>query len=440
MQYESLGIVRIVLDKFGIVFREETKSKSIVFSGKTNQNRKDLLTSMVFALRQVGISASHQQKSTHSSGAGHIETDDGIYIVLKPTIGATENLKITGSKLTEFGTDQYLINVFNPKEQVKCRSFSSADQIKDSIMNHLNNNPDVSEAIVSTFDQYFKSFDHTVIDWNPLVSQTEKNELAKHIGEPLLGYIAFKRNDWNKITNSSILDFPIKSFKVPIYSNHSEIDSIFIDRSDKIHYISNKVTRGARASFFTNILPIIDKVDRSNLNSTLYNLVQVARKVDNPERNGKKIVYEFGLNYVLGMNVSNPYKIFTDIVSGNVTEELLSVVKKIKTFLSTNSRPYKDVVLSKLNMDNGFSSLTVFLCQEITRVLNEPENNSLLVDLISGKKFYQASLNTNLWNSGQVFYTIAESGNLNLRIVGDKSTYGDIHAGHGLLNYALIGG
>jgi hypothetical protein len=437
MQFESLAIVRLVLDKFGVQYKEETKSKSVVFSGKTGQNRKELLASMVFALRQVGISASHLKKSSHSSSSGHIETDDGIYIVLKPTVGATETLKINGSKLTEHGTDQYLVNALNPENSIKVRSFSSAKQIEDSIMAHLYGNPDVSEAIESTFRNYFASGDYSKIQWNPLVEQYEKNELAKHIGEPLLGYIAFKEKDWGAITGTTFLEFPIKSFKVPNQSNHSEIDSVFVDRFDHIHHISNKVTRGARASFFTNILPILDKVNSSNLNEPLRQLLYTSRSVVNPERNGKQIVYRFGLNYVLGMNLNNPYKVFSDISSKVESKELKEVVARIKRYLRNESRPYKDVVLSRLDAEHGYSSLTVFLCQEITRLLNEPETNNLLVKFISGKNFYQASLNTNMWNNGEVFYSIIQSGRLNLRIVGDKSSFGDIHAGHGLLNYAL---
>lgn len=437
MQFESYQTVKVALEQYGIDYTEERKAKSIIFRGKTNQNRKELLASMEFSLRQVGISAQYITKSNHSGSAGHIETDDRIYIVLKPLTGATENLKITGAKLTALGNEQVLVNAFEPEQQLKCRSFESAEAIRTSILTHLMQNPDVDEAIERTFMDYFNSDDQSRIEWNPLITQSQKNELAKHIGEPLLGYLAFKQKDWGRTVSLDMMTFPIKSFKVPIYSNHTEIDSIFVDRMDHIYYVSNKVTRGARASFFTNILPILLKVQDQNLNRPLRELVYTAKSVINPERNGKQIVYRFGLNYILGMNLNNPYKVFSDITSKKETKELAEVVKTIREFFNNNHRPYKEIVLSKLNKENGYSSLTVFLCQEIARLLNEETTNRLLVGLVAGKRFYQASLNTADWNNGIIRYTIEQSGKLNLRIIGDKSTYGDIHAGHGLLNYAL---
>jgi hypothetical protein len=437
MIFGSKETIKLVLKEYNITFKEEKTSKYIVFTGKTDKKRRELLASMVYTLRQLGISAQHLANSSKSHSSGHIETDDGVFIVLKPIKGATENLKINGSKLTEGGQTEYLLNALNPSDRIRCRSFTSADQIKNSIITHLSNNPDVSVPIVNTFINYFNSPNMDTIEWNPLVTQSEKNELAKYMGEPLLGYLAFRYTHWSSITGKNFLNFPIKNFKIPISANNTGIDSIFVDSKDYVHFISNKVTRGARASFFTNILPILKNVNRSNLNSVLSNFMDVVDSTNGGERSAKEIVYKFGLNYILGLNLANPYKVYEEIYSKVLSKETLKVITEIEGYLNRNSRPYKEVVLRNLTPEKGYSSVTVFLCQEIARLFNEIATNKLLVNLISGNEVNQAVLNTNLWNSGTIRYSIESSGQLSLRIVGDKSTYGDIKAGHGLINYSL---
>jgi hypothetical protein len=62
----------------------------------------------------------------------------------------------------------------------------------------------------------------------------------------------------------------------------------------------------------------------------------------------------------------------------------------------------------------------------------------IMKNILGGKNYYQANLNTNKLDKGELTFNIVKSGESILELTGTKSPYSDITAANGLLNYKLI--
>jgi hypothetical protein len=62
---------------------------------------------------------------------------------------------------------------------------------------------------------------------------------------------------------------------------------------------------------------------------------------------------------------------------------------------------------------------------------------NIMKNILGGKSYYQANLNTAKLDKGELAFNILKSGETTLEIIGTKSPYSDITAANGLINYKL---
>jgi hypothetical protein len=194
-----------------------------------------------------------------------------------------------------------------------------------------------------------------------------------------------------------------------------------MNRNKKLVPISNKFGEGAKASFFSNLLPKI-VANRKEIKKSwaLWNIVKAASEVDFDESRAKEIVYNYGVRTSLSIpkeEIAQPFvEVYKAIVSGGRSAAVRRVVDTIKRQTDRRS------VLDLLTHQNGYASITGYFTRTIATDLNNcPNSIEFLKELIAGKKFYQANLNIQNWMKGEVEYNYVSSGKVNLKIFGDKS-------------------
>jgi hypothetical protein len=407
------------LARFGCdLYTVETSPKRTMIRIQTAGDRRALLLQLAITLEGTYLA-----KSSHSSAGATVV--DNFVIIAKPIKGATENLHIKASGLASHGTQETL-DIFG-YEDVPCYTFTDWTQIAQSISDELCTNPNVSESIWGSFDIYFQDFLYypTGFNWSDDILPSEKNELGKYLGELLIGMLAF--NDMVPIVKD-----PVK-FIVPNSSCFSGIDCAIMQYDRKLVPISNKFGQGAKASFFTNLLPkIVSQKKRIKKSWALWKVLKAAEMADFDERRAKEIVYNYGVR-ALGLDIEEPYEVFKSIVNGKLAgRDVRSVVAAIR-----RGNP-SDSVLSLLKPEHGYSSITGYFTRRLARDLNNcPASIEFLKELIAAKDFYQVNLNPSKWMKGEIEYKYVPSGNVSLTMMGDKATLSDLGAKQGLVNYLM---
>jgi hypothetical protein len=399
----------------------ETSSTRSVYKIKWAGDRKSLLNDIEAFLKTFKFPYQRHQFS-HYSSVGHIQWEDNFFVV-KPLKGATENLQIKASTLASQGTLEVL-DLFGEKD-VECYTFKTARQLQDSIYKTLSDNPNVSNRILESINMFFVS---SVLKWHPDILSSEKNELGKYLGEVLIGYLALAGE-----LDAPFLNGKAKKFIIPVSSCFSGVDCAIITKNDELIPISNKFGIGAKASFFSNLLPTIlafeKKIPRGA--SVLRNIVAIAKLFPNPERKAKEIVYEYGCRHVLKIPVVDSYQVYRDIVAEKITKPTKTVLKQIGHVASPTVKAF-------LKKSKHFSSVTGFFCRRFATDLNENESSlEFLKELLAKKDFYQANLNIAKWLKGTIEYSFTQSGEIDLTFIGVKSSLSDIAAKQGLVNYQI---
>jgi hypothetical protein len=399
---------------------ETTKTRNI-FKIKCGGNRKEFLDQIETFLHSNEVDF-HREIRSYLSSYGHIQIDNN-FLLAKPIKGATENLHIKASGLASEGKLE-ILELFGEKD-VECYTFTKGSELIKSIANHLFGNPHISAPIQNTCLHLLNSDE---LFWEPDVLPSEKNELGKYLGEVLIGQLALEGK-----LNAPFLKGKAKKFIIPVSSCFSGVDCAIITKNDVVVPISNKFGIGARASFFTNLLPTIlafeKKIPRNA--TVLKNIVSVAKQFANPERKAKEIVYGYGCKFVLGVDVEDPYQIYRDIVARRISKPTREVIKLI-------SEDRNPLITSMLTKQNNYSSVTGFLCRKFADDLNtSPASLDFLKGLLAKKDFFQANLNITKWNKGIIEYSFTQSGEIDLTIIGDKSSLSDIAAKQGLVNYLI---
>lgn len=372
------------------------------------------------------IEGSVRIEKTHFSSVGCVKTGDQKTIfIAKPISGATENLRIKASSLSSGGTYEYL-NLFG-YENVPCYTFSNWNQLSSSIMTSLNENRYVSEHITSTFQEYFHRFPENPqkINWSDGVLVSEKNELGKYLGELMVGVLAF--GGYVPIVEN------IAKFVVPVSSCFSGIDCAIINYNGTVVPISNKFGQGAKASFFSNLLPKIVRQKRKvNKNWSLQNVLDAAERVDYDERRAKEIVYNYGVKTTLNLDIETPFNVYKSIQNREETDDVRRVVSSIR------EKSTSENILSLLKPEHGYSSVTGFFTRSLAADLNACSDSiDFMKGLLAAKGFFQVNLNRVKWNKGEIEYSYVKSGDVSLTLIGDKSSLTDITAKQGLVNYLL---
>lgn len=347
--------------------------------------------------------------------------------------GATENLKIQSDKLIRSGKfEERTLN----GQDITCAVFTTAEKLENSILKALKDNKNVGPHIYDVVQDYFKSDNLKKLEWNDSFRSSDINELGKYLGELIIGVIVLRGKTNGKFSTDIFQGERIKEFIVPDDPSFSGVDSAFVKEDGTLIPISSKLGAGAKASFFTNLLPkVIDKRDLKN--SVIKDIAAIAKSVGvtraslYAKKGAKEITYEYGIRKILGIDskkVPNTYQVFLDAKKNKITKELMLVINAIR----------ENPDIEKIVKDKLPFSMTSAFSREIARRLNS-DNDSLdiVTNVLAGKEFYQANLDVNKWKNGEVFFKILPSGKAKVSFIGSKAAIMDIEAKQGLVNYEL---
>ena len=302
------------------------------------------------------------------------------------------------------------------------------------------------------FEFFYENIESDVskINWNANIQGGDKTEIGKYIGELLPGFLILSK----KFSAFSQTDFVytghLPEYIVPEDPSFSGVDSIFdyreVQQNGGISPISSKYGVGAKASFWSNIMPEVlkypDKFKSLPSTSTIKRLISVASNYTNVERSGRSIVFEYGMQYFLGDYVHDPDEIYKKIVASKtpVDGEVASVIRSAKNKISTlNSSVYKETTAPVLikNLKGG-KSLTSIFSRAIADELNADTTTvNAIKELVSGKNFFQLNLDESKFKKGQIYFNVKRSSAVQITFTGSKAATNDIAAKQGTVNYLL---
>lgn len=392
---------------------------------------------------------------------GRKPTDEGYLHIncIDKVKNGRATMQIESSKLINLGAD-IIVDSLNGQTNVPCKAFSSATDLAKSIINGLEEEPSVPDYITEQFVEYFANdlLDGIKgITWNSGIGDKEKNTLGAYLGELLIGYMALSK-DANAFTVPEIVAYEIDYFAVPTDPSFPGIDSFIqyknrgVNSSGGKYLISSKAGKGAKASIWNNVMPLVVNAKKKNAagwralprDSVLKKLVTSFQAVANGANNGKKVVYHFGVNYILkqAATADTAYTLFRQLKSGKLSSDNASLVQTARTVQAgLNKQNYpeatKSDVTSNLN-SAGAKAMTIFFCRYIAdELMREPEAINLILSCLSGKKFYQANLNMSKWRNGEISFSTTHVTNTTIKVTGTKSATNNLDANQGTVNYEL---
>ena len=376
------------------------------------------------------------------SGYVHIDCVDKVINAGKTSI------QIESSKLINKGSS-LIIEFLNNESDVPCKTFKTKEELASSIISGLNSEPSVPEYIAEQFTEFFNGHlvgNGTSISWNAGIEDREKNSLGAYLGELLIGYMALAK-ETAVFSEPEIVKYPIEYFAVPTDTSFPGIDSFIQYKNGGRFLISSKAGSGAKASIWNNLIPLVvtyqTKGNSLPRNSALSNLVRAFKSIPNAANNGKKVVYQYGMNYVLGVsaNPTDSYSFFNQLKSNKLDETskyLLTKAIEIQASLNKGKFPTASSSDVTRNLNDAGKGMTAFFSRYIAdQLMAEPDSLTVLANRLSGKKFYQANLDMTRWKRGEIKFTTTHVKETELKIIGSKSATNQLEASQGTVNYEL---
>ncbi len=313
--------------------------------------------------------------------------------------------------------------------------FSNVRQIEDSILAGLDQIEKSKEKTYKTFEDFFRA-GYDQLHWSSDLDHAMISKYGIYISELLIGSYLLQ----NKL---EVFDIPMSDakairFYLPIDPAFSGVDSLVLLEDGRWLPISSKFGGGSKASIFSNLMETGLKEFADLKQSVFKDMCQVALFCGiTPEdlaakKKGKHIVYAYGAWNLLGIDrdeLSLPIKAFTDYKMGiGESPDTLKVLESI-----TKSDRLTSQIAEKLPL-----SMTAFFTRGIADALNrDTESLSTMLDILSVKDYWQASMNVNMWQSGLIKFTMTQSKKSAIKIIGNKSAIADIDAKQGMVNFAL---
>jgi len=382
-----------------------------------------------------------------------VRLDDGTYGFLpltsiqKPTEQKVR-YNIESHKLIKLGKKEK--RMYNGVEY-DFRVFKEPEQLAQSILQGLQDESSVPEYLVEQmFEFFYENIEEDVskISWNANIQGGDKTEIGKYIGELLPGFLILSRKTSAFSQRDFIYINSLPEYIVPEDPSFSGVDSIFdyrnVQAGGGISPISSKYGVGAKASFWSNIMPEVlkypEKFSKLSNDSTIKKLISIASGYNNVERSGRSIVFEYGMKYFLGDLVHDPVDIYKKLSSTKVDPDVASVSRAaIIKLQSLNSNMYKETsapVLVK-NLKGG-KSLTSIFSRAIADELNADDKTVMLIkELVSGKNFFQLNLDESKFKRGQIYFNVKRSSAVEITFTGSKAATNDPAAKQGTVNYLL---
>jgi hypothetical protein len=331
------------------------------------------------------------------------------------------------------------------------RVFKTPEELALSILHGLQHEPSVPEYITEQMFEFFMeniNGDVSKINWNGNIQGGDKTEIGKYIGELLPGFLILSKKTSAFSQQDFIYTTALPEYIVPEDPSFSGVDSIFdyrnVQAGGGISPISSKYGVGAKASFWSNIMPEVlkypEKFSKLPKDSTIKRLISVANNYSNVERSGRSIVFEYGMKYFLGDLVHDPTDIYKKISSTTVDPDVASVCRATKTKIeSLNNNVYKETCAPILlkNLKGG-KSLTSIFSRAIADELNADDKTVMLIkELVSGKNFFQLNLDESKFKRGQIYFNVKRSSAVEITFTGSKAATNDPAAKQGTVNYLL---
>lgn len=341
------------------------------------------------------------------------------------------------------GAPQQSMNLMGFQD-VPCAVFTDAASLRKTMLTNFKTK--VSETQFPEFyysvEKYLLQDDASKITWQTLVPASAKAEFGKYLGELLIGISVLEKAS-NITGTNPFLGKRIKQFVVPLDDAFPTIDSFFITTDDTYIPISSKAGKGAAASFFTGIFSTIMKNPsvlgrKKSYLKTIYDFATSMGMRTDSSLKSKELVYEIGVRDVLKIPssvVPDTYTVYEEFKKPGHGKYADKGVQKAYNALVKKIKEERDTTAER-NID---ASATVFFCKMIARELSEDkESMAIMKNILGGKNYYQANLNTSKLDKGELTFNIVKSGESILELTGTKSPYSDITAANGLLNYKLI--
>lgn len=382
-----------------------------------------------------------------------VRLDDGTYGFLpltsiqKPTEQKVK-YNIEAHKLIQLGKKEK--RMYNGVEY-DFRVFKKPEELAKSILHGLQHEPSVPEYITEQMFEFFMENiegDVSKINWNGNIQGGDKTEIGKYIGELLPGFLILSKKTSAFSQKDFIYTTALPEYIVPEDPSFSGVDSIFdyrnVQSGGGISPISSKYGVGAKASFWSNIMPEVlkypEKFSKLPKDSTIKRLISIASNYSNVERSGRSIVFEYGMKYFLGDLVHDPTDIYKKISSTTVDPDVASVSRAAKIKIqSLNSNVYKETCAPVLlkNLKGG-KSLTSIFSRAIADELNADDKTVMIIkELVSGKNFFQLNLDESKFKKGQIYFNVKRSSAVEITFTGSKAATNDPAAKQGTVNYLL---
>lgn len=348
-------------------------------------------------------------------------------------------MQIEATKLISKGSDEVVPSILGIPD-VKCKCFTTPEQIATSVIHGLENEPSVPDYVTEQVVDYFMSnldgnYNFT---WSRSVVDGLKKQLGTYVGEMLVGYIGMSNAAQGHLSQN-ILPGNNKCFLVPDDPQFAGVDSLFLAEDGTQVPISSKYGRGALASVWANIIPVAIKYKSSLPDCVLKDLVAAAEAVGgDPTRKGKEIVYQYGIKQILGVDTNTPYDVFKAFKAGKPAEHAPVLLKALQYVKSGGDGTESSAQVLITNGKKGGKSLTAILSRGIAdRLNNDATSLNEAKRLIAGKDFYQANLDDSKFLKGQVYFRMSKAAQMNLSFSGSKASTSNIDASQGTVNYLL---
>lgn len=415
----SIEQLETSLKKLGYgVFKRDSSSRLVVY---TSEERISFLKLIAATFNGSYISQKTGPGWRSSVGAAQI---GNLLILAKPQTksGAAASVSSLDARIfTSLGTK----NKFNYMGQdVNVVSFTRAKTLSESIVQGCRKSNILGEEYAELFEDFF---DTGKFNWSPDLPPTVINKLGVYTGEVIVGWVLLSNKN-SKFFENNPFKGDVKAFHMPTDPAFSGVDS-FVEFKDGSYIgISSKFGTGAKASFFTNMLEKGIK-NRSKLKASVFkNICDVCASNNIEFKKSREIVYTYGVNKLLKLNIKNPNSIFDSIIAGKKTPELTKVILAIKSYPGVS-----DDIKKKLP-----GSVSAFFNRTIAETLNKDTNSiEEIKKILEGKDFYQANLNINDWLKGNVKFKFIKSGKSTLKFIGSKSAIDDTKSKQGWINYEL---
>jgi len=352
-----------------------------------------------------------------------------------------ESLKIQATKLIATGNNavKNVIVLGKEHDASKFYEFTSGIELRNVIIDGFKNNNKVPDNIADDMERIINSKNYASFDWGSITSNDHKNQIGKYFGELLVGLCLFEGE--SSVFTDNLQEMlgkeKIKSFLMPKSPSFKLIDSI-IKTENRTIAISNKKGGGTGASFYSNIVPLLENIN--NLSGILLQM----KEIYNEGKNVLQQIWEWGFKYTkLSLiknkldNKNNIFNIYYMIKGDNKNLLEDKDINLIMDYIK-NSRlnDWKiDSKYLKAVKNNLPYSLTHFFLYQQYYILTKDEKAKKTISWMLN--YWQVSLQDNEWKKGQTSFIIKKTRDAVLTFSPTRGGINQIWSPHAKLNFIL---